>query len=458
MTQAPATRQAYPGAGAPTPAPAGQGPRRPTTTTPYAVSTPGVPTEAARVRDVARSAFEGTPGRMRLYGAVAAVLAAVFGILGGYSLWSAAGALQRADHNTAQVVQIQGIRADLVRADADATNAFLAGGEGSPELRADYDASLGRVATNIAESAQAQPADGAALGALNQQVQEYAATVEQARAYNRQGLPIGATYLSNASATLRSSALPILDELTKANQSRAVAEFDASSGNGTLLLSGLLSLAVMVWMLFWLATRTHRYLNLPLAVGSVLVLAALLLGSLTLGAVGNRVQTVQNGDFAATLSLASARSAAYDAKSNESLTLIARGSGSAYEKAWQAQSGTVQAQIKIAGRPYQELQTDWTNYVSAHTKIRQLDDSGNWDAAVAAAVAAPSVQGSSNQTFGTFSDNVNTDLTASRADTDAALLGPVGWVTAAGWGLLVLCIGAALLVLRGVSQRADEYR
>ena len=176
---------------------------------------------------------------MRVLAFVAAVVAAAFGLVGAMSLWSSAGALERADHNTAQVVRIQGIYADLVRADADATSSFLVGGIEDPAQRADYDASLDRVATGIADAADAQPADSEALGALNAKVQDYAATIEEARAYNRQGLPVGAQYLSGASATLRSDILPIVTTLVDANKARADAEFDASSRLLTLILTGL---------------------------------------------------------------------------------------------------------------------------------------------------------------------------------------------------------------------------
>ena len=63
---------------------------------------------ASRSRSALNGALEGTPGRMRVLAFVAAVVAAAFGLVGAMSLWSSAGALERADHNTAQVVRIQG--------------------------------------------------------------------------------------------------------------------------------------------------------------------------------------------------------------------------------------------------------------------------------------------------------------------------------------------------------------
>ena len=394
---------------------------------------------------------------MRLLAVVGALVAAVFGLVGAMSLWSSAGALERAAHNTAQVVRIQGIYADLVRADADATNSFLVGGIEDPVKRADYDATMDRVAKGIAAAAEAQPADSDALGVLNGKVQTYVTTVEQARVYNRQNQPVGATYLSNASGTLRSDILPIVKALVDANKARADAEFDAASRLLTLILVGLASLAVLVLVMVWLARRTHRYLNPSLFIGTLVVLAALAVGIITLAGVGSQVQAVRNADFLYTVKLADARTAAYDAKSNESLTLIARGSGSAYETAWQQQSNSLLTSLaSLDDTTENRLKGRWQAYIDAHKAIRTEDNNGNWDSAVQKALdTGPD---SANAKFTAFTNDADATLARYSADTQGSLLGPVTWVTVLGWVLLVLCLGAAVLVLRGLGQRIEEYR
>jgi hypothetical protein len=394
---------------------------------------------------------------MRVLAFVAAVVAAAFGLVGAMSLWSSAGALERADHNTAQVVRIQGIYADLVRADADATSSFLVGGIEDPVQRADYDASLDRVATGIADAADAQPADSEALGALNGAVQDYAATIEEARVYNRQLQPVGAQYLSGASATLRSDILPIARTRVDANKARADAEFDASSRLLTLILTGLAALAVLVLVMIWLARRTHRYLNPSMFVGSLVVVLALGIGLVTLAWVGSQVQAVRTSSFAYTVKLADARTAAYDAKSKESLTLIARGSGSAYEKDWQAQSASLTASLAaIDGTTQTRLQSEWDAYTTQHVAIRKADDGGDWEGAVV--LALKTGPGTANAAFSTFATDADKSLKSFGDDTSRSLLGPVTWVTILGWLLLALCAAAAVLMLRGMGQRIEEYR
>ncbi|WP_411284943.1 hypothetical protein [Lapillicoccus sp.] len=407
------------------------------------------------------SAFEGTPGRMRLLGAVAALAAAVFGIVGATILWSSSAALSRADHDTAQVVRSQGIYADLLRADASATNAFLVGGLENPAQRADYDATMSRVAAAIAEAATAQPADGTALGQLNAQVQTYAATVEQARVYNRQGLPIGSQYLNNASLGLRTTTLPVVAAVTSANAQRADQEFGASSTGVALGLVGTLALIVLVVVIVWLARRTHRYLNVPLTVAAGLVLVALLLGTTTLGSVGSGLATVRGSDYKATLALANARSAAFDAKSNESLTLIAR-AGNASETKWKTPSESVLTNLVVLGAaqgsigPAGSLRTAWNAYVTEHVAIRKLDDDGTWDQAVAAATKTDPA--SANARFTAFTSQADQSLETFRAATQAKVTEPQTRVTVTGWVLLIICLAAALLALRGISQRLEEYR
>ncbi len=443
------------GVRAPAPAPAGT----PAATGVQPVAAPGSASPASRGRAalLARTALEGTPGRMRLLGFVAALAAAVAGLIGAMSLWSAAGALDRADHNTQQVVRIQGIYADLVRADADATNAFLVGGIENPAQRADYDAALARVATGITDAARAQPADSDALGSLNTKVQTYAATVEQARVYNRQGTPVGAQYLSQASASLRSDVLPVVDALRTANAGRSDAEFAASSSRPALFLVGVAALLVVLGVMVWLARRTHRYLNAGMGLGALLLLLAMGLGAVTLGGVGSQVTSVRDSDYRYTVSVASARTAAFDAKSNESLTLIARGSGGAYETAWTKQYAVAYSALAALPDAQQmALKDQLAAYETQHKAIRALDDGGQWDQAVAAATTTAA--GSANAAFTAFDTASATALKTFGAQTSASLTAPIAWVTVLGWALLLVCLGAALLVLRGMNERVEEYR
>jgi len=422
-----------------------------------------VPTVAGRVDDVRaslRRSLSGTPGRLRILALLTVAVSLVFAI-GAYSAFgSADAALRRAGENAAQLVRIQAIHTNLVRADADATNAFLVGGLEPANQRTSYTASMEQTSRLIADAARAQPADGPALGALNTSVLTYAGLIEQARATNRQALPVGAQYLKVASSGLRSDALPILDALVTANDARVRAEFDAAKGASTaLIISGVLALLVLIGGMVWLSRRTHRYVNAPLAAATAAILVTLVIGVIVLTSVGSRVGTVRDGSYAATLATATARIAAFDAKSNESLTLIARGSGSAFEKTWLSSSKVVTDQSAAAGRLNSDaasLSGLWTKYAGTHVKIRAADDGGQWDNAVRLAIGSDPT--SANATFNAFDASSGTALASSSRTATDSLDAPRTWLVLIGWLGLLVGIAAAVSAWWGVSLRLEEYR
>jgi hypothetical protein len=263
-----------------------------------------------------------------------------------------------------------------------------------------------------------------------------------------------------ASSGLRSDALPILDALVKANDARVSAEFDnATGGSAALIASGVLALLVLIGGMLWLSLRTHRYVNAPLAAATAAVLVTLVVASISLALVSSQVGQVRDGSYAATLATARARIAAFDAKSNESLTLIARGSGQAFEAAWTSSSKVVTAQSQAAAR----LSSDaarmgplWAGYAFVHVEIRKADDGGGWDAAVAQATGTGAT--SANATFADFDASSAAVLTSSSAAASASLDAPRTWLALAAWLGLLVGIGAAVSAWWGVSLRLEEYR
>jgi hypothetical protein len=425
--------------------------------------TTGAPTVAGRVVDARaslRRSLSGTPGRLRILALLAVAVSLIFG-LGAYSAFgSAEAALSRAGANAAQLVRIQAIHTNLVRADADATNAFLVGGLEPADQRTSYTSSMQQASRLIAEAAKAQPADGPALGALNDSVLTYAGLIEQARATNRQALPVGAQYLRVASSGLRSSALPILDALVQANDARVRAEFDAARGaSAVLIASGVLALLVLIGGMIWLSRRTHRYLNVPMAGATVAILVTLVVGVIVLASIGSTVSTVRDGSYAATLATAKARIAAFDAKSNESLTLIARGSGSAFEKAWVSSSKVVTEQSAAAAKLSNDAASmgeKWKGYVNAHAQIRTKDDGGQWDLAVKQAIGSDPTL--ANATFNAFDVASGAALTSNSSAAADSLDAPRTWLPFISWLGLLVGIAAAVSAWWGVSLRLEEYR
>lgn len=422
---------------------------------------PASPVERAGMRLArARLGVKGTPGRMRIVSAVLVAVGLLFGLAAAQSFWAADGALARADRNASQLVRLQEIQTSLVRADADATNAFLVGGLEPAAQRADYNASVDRAARLVAFAARAQNADGDALAALGSAIQRYTGGVVQARADNRLGLPLGAQYLREASAGLRADALPILGSLTQANQARVATEFAAARRARTLaLVAGLVTLVVVAGALVWIARRSHRFVNVPVVGSGVVALVVLVAAVAVLGSVRTTVGDVRVGSYAGTRALSDARIAAFDAKANESLTLISRGSGAAFEAAWVASSAVTSSRLADAARVarvHADLATGWTAYTALHHKIRGLDEGGAWDQAVAAAVSRDA--GSANAAFAAFDSRSAEQLSAASDATSSALREAESGLTVAGWLCVLAGVLAAVLAWWGLSQRIEEYR
>lgn len=409
-----------------------------------------------------RSAVRGTPGTMRLVSAGLVLLGLLVGLAASQSFRAAQDALGRAAENATQIVRLQGIQTSVVRADALATNAFLVGGLEPPEQRAEYQDAVERASALVPAAAAAQPADGEVLAALDVALLDYTDGVAVARANNRQALPVGAQFLREASAGLRTDALPLLEALQDANEVRAEAEFDAAGRAGVLVVVVCaLGLVAVVVALVWLARRTHRYVNVPVAGAWLVILVVLVVSAVVLGSVAGRVDRVRDGPYATALALSDARIAAFDAKANESLTLIARGSGAAYEEAW-TQSAEVAATrlADAAGTAgtgdVAGLAELWAAYAETHAQVRALDDGGSWDDAVALATSRDGE--GTNAAFAELDAASAARLDEASAETTSALRAASSGLAFWAWLGILAGLATAGLAWWGMAQRIEEYR
>jgi hypothetical protein len=395
-----------------------------------------------------------TPQRLRLLSLGVVVTGVVIGLVGALVFAYLALALGRAKADTAQLIRVQQIQSNLLSADATATNAFLVGGLEPADQRAAYERAMSSTSSLIAEAAQAQSADGAALAALNQQVLTYGGMIEEARANNRQGLPVGAQYLRNASAQLRSEALPILDNLVSANAARAAAEMKADVGYIVAGVAALGLVAVIIAQL-WVARRFRRTFNVGMLASSI-VLFVLAVGSLiVVQQLRSSLNEISTGSLDAVNTAADARINANNAKSNESLTLIARGSGQTFEAAWKSSADSVSEGLgRLTDKP--ELVSQWQAYTDVHSEIRKLDDGGSWDKAVARATG--SGRNSSNAAFGAFDANLASYLDGVSQEASSSLADEQPVMIVAAIVILLGGLAAALLGRRGVAERLREYR
>ena len=158
--------------------------------------------------------------------------------------------------------------------------------------------------------------------------------IEQARANNRQGFPVGAAYQREANV-VAGDVVEQLHAVEQGQRDTVNEELAAAHRAGAwLALSGWMLVAVIALVGLWLAVRFRRVINVPLALGLVAVLVALIAATAAQGRAISHADAAVAGSLTTADLVAQARAAAYDAVSQEALTLINRGNGAADEAAW----------------------------------------------------------------------------------------------------------------------------
>jgi hypothetical protein len=402
----------------------------------------------------------GTPGRLRLFGAVGMVACLVFAFIAFVATERLHDDISNARSDAAQLVRVQTIRTNIVKADANATNAFLVGGLEPADVRAQYDAGIATAARTLTEATSANASDQQQLGAVNRVLATYAGLIESARANNRQGFPIGAAYLRQASDLIQQSALPRLERLVRVEQERVDDSTGAADTAPQVLAAILLAaIFVLIALQLFLYARSRRVFNRSVLVATVVVLLAGIAGLGVMAWSRTATNDARDGAYRRTVALATARINGFDAKSAEALTLINRGSGQPFEDRFKAVSAAASSAMAADlgttadGSPPPTVGA-FDRYLAAHTDVRKLDDTGQWDAAVAAATGT----GAANRAFAEFvrvsGQALDSEASHLADDLDSARVP----LTALAWLLLIAGLAAAALTWRGVNQRLREYR
>lgn len=411
-----------------------------------------------------RRARRSTPVLLQVAGTAVLVAALLAGVLGGLGLDRRADALERARSETAQQVKLQTARTALVIADTQAGTDVLTGAD--PELFSSrlfvYEA---RPAVLGLVTAARTDADAATLATANSALSRYLMQVESARTLARTGRDQQATStLAAASQILRDEVLPRLAEVQQNSQDRLAADNSAAD---LWPLVGVLVTLLMVLLLIgvhgWLTRRTHRWLNLGLVAGIVVLIVVTVAGSLTV--LDSRNQVVQAQEQALTVAdaVVEARISAFDARSGEALAVL-EGTTTKSQKAWgeSIDDADTQLQLAAAGQSaaiaaeVAEVVDDLQVYQKVHAKLLAAAAAGNTAKEQRIAVG-PAEDGSvgSFEAFDAYSGALLARQVQAADDAWAAAgsnLRAVSWVTLAV-GLL-----AAALCWSGIAARRREYR
>jgi hypothetical protein len=406
-----------------------------------------------------RAQLAGTPGRLRMAALGCVLLGLLLGAAGFSALQTKASGLDQARRDLDLLVTVQTAYTALAEADSRATNLFLAGGLEDPEGRRLYLDRLDLAGRALSRASSAAPdlRSRTDLQAAHVALTRYAGLVEAARANNRQGYPIGVAYLKQASALLRTDVLPTLTRV-QVHEESAVTDA-LSRGQGWLLaVVGGAVLVLLGLAQLWLFRLSRRVVNLPLAGATALGLVTLLAAASALGSAATSSDFARRTQFADVLGVADARLAAFDAKSNESLTLIARGNGDRYEQAYADLVARAYTALASAGpgSTTTGLAPALTAWTDVHTRIRAADDDGRWDAAVS--LATRTADDGSNAAFDRFDRLSQSALIGATGTLDRALERPLAGLRFQALLLLVTGLLVAAAGWAGVSRRLREFR
>lgn len=438
---------------------------------------PSRPTRAERVAEL-NELVRTTPGVLTLLTAALVLVSVLVGVLTAVGVQGRANALDDLTARSGPLsVAAQEIYRSLSDADATATSAFLSGGAEPAELRDRYanDIAQAEAALAVAIAAR-EPADvnaeGSPLATLSAKLSVYTGLIETARANNLQGLPVGGAYQQEASNLMRAELLPAAEELYRTETERVAADQDRAGGFPFVeVLLGLVALAVLVVAQAYLRRTTRRMFNVGLLVATGAALVSLLWVVIAVLGVSHNVDQSRDDGSTKVDELAQVRIAALTARADETLTLVARGSGAAFEESYEERAqrigGTdgslgalnetrLDAITPEIGDRLEQAQTAWQDWRSVHQTIRSEDNAGNYDQAVELAVG-PGEQGAR-----AYFDQVDAGLaealgqTTQRFDDEVAQASNA--VTGTVVGVILLAALMAVGSVVGIWQRLKEYR
>jgi hypothetical protein len=434
-----------------------------------------------------RTAATTEPGRLRLIGATLAVLVIAFGAV---TAWQISGRSTAADHVLHQSAPLSADAADIYRslADADARVAggFLVGGQEPKDVSDRYRADIDNASELITQAAARS--DGSTevadqLASLNRQLPYYTQLVATAQTNNRQGLPLGGAYLRYADQQMQQPGglLAAADKLYQIETDQLSHDYaDAKALPWAAWVLGALVLATLVWAQRRHYRRTNRVFNRGMLAASTACAIALIW--LVAGHTVARSQLADSYTHGAESMqvLNNTRIAVLQARSNENLTLVARGSGDNYEDAFNKEmqalagkdpkgvGGQLAQAISLAdtsaGRdPIKAAAQSMQIWRARHTAERAADDGGNYTDAVATVIGGKDSSGKQiTDTTGVCFDKVDADLDKAVAQeqlefSQAADDGR-GALSLLPVGAAVLAVLAAAGAALGIGRRLSEYR
>jgi hypothetical protein len=411
-----------------------------------------------------------TPGRLILFAALVVAGGLGFGVI--------ASAAERSRERSAQavrtateplLVQAATLYTTLSDANATATTTFLKGGLEPPARHTHYlqdlraaSASLATLTRNVGSSTPTS----SAIRTITEELPVYSGLVEAARADNRQGFPVGAAYLRQASDVL-TTILPAANRLYATEAERLSNDYGSGTASGALVVLGVaagLALLGLVLMQRYLAAFSRRIFNLPAVAGTV-ILAAVSTWAV-LGFIGEQDALATGRAHSDVVEvLSGARVLLSRAQSDQSLTLVNRGSDQTDPQDFAAvmralsPSGGLLGEVPrlLTGSGNREtrrrLRLVFAGYRANTAEIGALQGQGLTLDAISRASSV-----SSTSIADGLQTNLATQIAAAQDRFGTAAADATGSLGGLSVAIPILTALAAALAVVGLLQRLGEYR
>ncbi|MFE3545140.1 hypothetical protein ACFXK0_19445 [Nocardia sp. NPDC059177] len=425
--------------------------------------------DPARMRSFAQS----SPGRLVAAGLVLMVLCVAAGAMTSTIVRDRQQALGvLLDDTEPDAHSANHLYSSLSIADAAASTAFIAGGLEPQAVRDRYTQAIGEAAAelvaqsghlSVEEAADPHGTDRRLRTGIATGLPVYTGLIETARANNRNGYPVGAAYLSEASHQMQTTLLPMAEELeTHRIDAVTAAQHRHVQPPWPAIVLLVVALAALVWVQVELARRSRRFFNMGLLI-STAALALTLLWTVVAGSL-SAIAMINCRDQGAVPAarLAESRILVQQARSAEMVKLVRRDATGDYDRTFDVNAARLTelldgypddapARAEVAA-----ARAALTRWQSAHARMNDTLARGDFVGAAAVATG-PSAADSTAQV-----DAIDRALTEASAAARDTLRSKVSQATDVlsflGPGALVLGIAAAAGVGLGLWPRLREYR
>jgi hypothetical protein len=430
-----------------------------------------------------RAAATTEPGRLRVIGAVLALLVVAFGAVGAWQMSDRADAADDVLHNSQP---LSSAAADIYRSLADANTAassgFLAGGQETAASRKTYEADIERAASKLVTAANSsEPGSSSAktIEKLNRLLPQYKGLVERARANNRLGYPLGGAYLRYANDMMQERMLPAAKSLYDSENQRLQDDYaDATPYPWAAIALGVAALAVLAWAQRRNYRRTNRLFNFGLVAASAS--AAVVLLWMVVGHTVARAGLNDSYDHGvrSLKVLDDARIASLNARSNENLTLVSRGAETVkvkgvlrdkydvdFQKSMkELDEGLARASSladdKAGAQPVKTAADDMEVWQSRHKQARSSDDAGDYQTALYLVIGGSDDPGlkPTGDCFAGVDKSLEAAVDHEQTEFRQAAGDGLDAMTGLPAGAAVLAVLGAAGALLGLGRRLAEYR